>query len=206
LRLGYWLVHRIALIIVSTLWGLKVIGREKVPTEGAVILAVNHRSFLDPPVVGISLRRETYYAAKKELFKIFLLGSLIKYLNSVPVRRTGFDNEALKKFIDVLKKDKMLLMFPEGTRSRQKGLLPFRRGIGYLVVKTGAAVQPMYIKGSDNLRSKIFHRNGITVRFGDPMYGLAEMYQGEDRYDEIAGHIQTAVEKLEAESISRSDS
>jgi 1-acyl-sn-glycerol-3-phosphate acyltransferase len=187
------------------LWGLKVYGREKVPNDGAVILAVNHRSFLDPPVVAISLRREIYFAAKKELFKIFIVGSLIRYLNSVPVRRTGFDNEALKKFIDVLKKDKMLLMFPEGTRSRQEGMLPFKRGIGYLVAKTGAAVQPMYISGSDKLRNNFLHKRSIKAKFGDPIYGLAEMFGGNERYDAIAGEIQTAVEKLEAESI-RNDS
>ena len=198
MRFGYWICYMIATITLKIFWGYRVIGRDKLPREGAVIVASNHASWLDPPVAAVALHRESHFAAKKEIFGVAVIGPLIKYLNSIPVRRSGFDNEALKRFIEVLSEGKVLLMFPEGTRSRTEEMLDFRRGVGYLVVKSGAAVQPIYIAGSRNPKKSLFRKGGITVYLGEPIFGLSETFTGELRYEEIAAEIQSAVRSLEA--------
>ena len=200
MRFGYWLVQSFVKVILIIFWGLRIHNKKNLPKTGAVIVASNHISFIDPPVIGVSIFREATFAAKKELFQNFILGSIITYLNSIPVRRTGFDNEALKYFIKALKKEQVLIMFPEGTRSRIGTMLPFKRGVGYMVAKTGATVLPTYIIGTDKLKKRLFRPGGITVRFGEPMFNLAGKYDGEESYELIAQDVQKAVEKLKAEA------
>ena len=200
MRFGYWLVQSFVKVILIIFWGLRIHNKKNLPKTGAVIVASNHISFIDPPVIGVSIFREATFAAKKELFQNFILGSIITYLNSIPVRRTGFDNEALKYFIKALKKEQVLIMFPEGTRSRIGTMLPFKRGVGYMVAKTGATVLPTYIIGTDKLKKRLFRPGGITVRFGVPMFDLAGKYDGEESYELIAQDVQKAVEKLKAEA------
>lgn len=200
MRLGYRLIQLFVKTLITVLWGLRIYGKNKLPTEGAVIVASNHISFIDPPVIGVSIFREATFAAKKELFKNIFLGSAISYLNAIPVRRTGFDNEALKFFIKALRKEQVLIMFPEGTRSRVGTMLPFKRGIGYMVSKSGAAVLPTYVQGTDKLKSRFFQPGGITIRFGDPIFNLADKYDGDEKFELIAKDVQEAVELLKAEA------
>ena len=200
MRFGYWLVQSFVKVILILFWGLKIHNKKNLPKTGAVIVASNHISFIDPLVIGVSIFREATFAAKKELFKNVILGSIITYLNSIPVRRTGFDNEALKYFIKALKKDQVLIMFPEGTRSRIGTMLPFKRGVGYMVAKTGATILPTYLVGTDKLKKRFFKPGGITIRFGEPIPNLADKYDGEEKYELIAKDVQRAVEKLKEEA------
>lgn len=196
MRLGYWLVHRFVYWLIKLLWGLKVVGRDHLPKTGPVIVASNHISFIDPPVVAVSIKREAHFAAKEPLFKNKILGPIIAYLNAFPVKRGGFDNAALKNSLDALYKGGVLIMFPEGTRSRINDLLPFKRGIGYVVSKTQAVVLPVYIVGSNKLKQRFFRRGGITVRIGEPMFNLGEKFPGKEGFDEIALAIREEIIKL----------
>ncbi len=196
MRFGYWLVHRFVYFLIKIIWGLKVRGRKNVPVEGPVIIASNHISFLDPPILGVSIPREAHFAAKEELFKNILLGRLIAYLNAFPVKRSGFDNAALKNSLKALKNGGALIMFPEGTRSRTKDLLPFKRGIGYVVSKTKAVVIPVYIKGSNRLKHNIFTRNSISVFFGNQLSDLADKYPGKEGFEAIARVVREEIIKM----------
>ena len=199
MRFGYWLVQKAIFCFLKIFWGLKVIGRDNVPKKGRVIVACNHIAAPDPPVLGVSILRESHYAAKEPLFKNRLLGTIISYLNAFPVKRGGFDNAAIKNSLNTLLNDELLIMFPEGTRSRTGSLLPFKRGIGYVVSKTQALVVPAYIYGSNKLKEWLFKRGGITVRFGEPIAGLAEKFPGKEGFDDIAQEIKKDIIKLEAQ-------
>nr|MBC8204052.1 1-acyl-sn-glycerol-3-phosphate acyltransferase [FCB group bacterium] len=98
--------------------------------------------------------------------------------------------------IKALKEGGALIMFPEGTRSRTGEMLPFRRGIGFIVDKTDAAVLPAYITGSDKIKKRILKPGGITIKFGEIVYNLNSIYSGSDKFERIARHVRDEVEKL----------
>jgi 1-acyl-sn-glycerol-3-phosphate acyltransferase len=200
LRFGYWLGKTSVWLILKVLWGLRIEGLNNLPKTGPVIITSNHIAFLDPPVVGVSIYREANFAAKKELFSVPILGFLVKYFNSFPVKRAAFDREALKNSIEALKKGGVLIMFPEGTRSKNGEMMPFRRGIGYIVKKTGATALPAYVQGTNILKKRIFRPGGITIRFGKPLIGLADSFESENEYEDIAAEIQKAVIALKDKS------
>jgi len=93
-------------------------------------------------------------------------------------------------------------MFPEGTRSRIGDLLPFKRGIGYVVSKTQAAVLPVYIEGSNQLKRRFFQPGGITIRIGEPIYNLADKFPGKEGFDLIASAVKEEIIKLKVKSSS----
>ncbi|MEW5924466.1 MAG: lysophospholipid acyltransferase family protein, partial [Candidatus Zixiibacteriota bacterium] len=102
-------------------------GLENIPDEGAFILASNHISLSDPPMLATSLMRPIHFMAKRELFKIAVLGPVIRNLNAHPIHR-GFDRRALELAVGILNKGDALLIFPEGTRSRKEGFLTAKPG------------------------------------------------------------------------------
>src|SRR5512134_1457256 len=104
--------------LVGALSGWEVRGREQVPREGGLIVASNHISFWDPPLVGTAAIRELHYLAKEELFRTPVLGPFIRTFNAIPIRRGVADLSGLTKAMDMLRAGRALLMFPEGTRVR----------------------------------------------------------------------------------------
>jgi len=202
LRLGYWLAHRFVYYTVKLLWGLKITRYGCLPKAGPVVIASNHISFIDPPVVAVSIKREAHFAAKEPLFRNKILGPIITYLNAFPVKRGGFDNAALKNSLQALYQGGVLIMFPEGTRSRIGDLLPFKRGIGYVVSKTQAVVLPVYIEGSNQLKRRFFQPGGITIRIGEPIYNLADKFPGKEGFDLIASAVKEEIIKLKVKSSS----
>src|SRR4051812_8131436 len=127
------------------------IGREHVP-DGAVILASNHRSFLDPFVVGICLNRPIYFVAKKELFDKRLTGWFLNCLGAFPIRRGESDEESVETAKQILTRGDALVIFPEGTRIREGSLGRAKRGVGRLVLETGAPVVPVAVHGTERAR------------------------------------------------------
>src|SRR5204863_6172450 len=113
----------------------RVYNPERVPLTGPVILAANHASFLDPPLVGAGLRREINYLARESLFRFPLVGAILRAVNSVPVDRDGGGAAGLKAIFDRLRAGGGIILFPEGTRTRDGKLQPARSGIGLAVIK-----------------------------------------------------------------------
>src|SRR3954447_17078573 len=127
------------------------IGREHVP-DGAVILASNHRSFLDPFVVGICLNRPVYFVAKKELFDRRLTGWFLNCLGAFPIKRGESDEESVETAKQILARGDALVIFPEGTRIREGSLERPKRGVGRLALETGAPVVPVAVHGTEHAR------------------------------------------------------
>jgi 1-acyl-sn-glycerol-3-phosphate acyltransferase len=166
----YWLVRAILQPFFHLYFRLSRIGREHVPQSGPVIYASNHRSFLDPFVIGTIARRPIYYVAKKELFANRLVAWLLNALGAFPVNRGASDQEMLDTAKAILERGDSILMFPEGTRIRPGTLGKPKRGAGRLVLETGAPVVPVAVIGTENVRKGLFFRpHKVRIRIGPPI-------------------------------------
>jgi 1-acyl-sn-glycerol-3-phosphate acyltransferase len=164
------LFYRIARLFIWTILRLgnriSVRGRENVPAAGPVIIACNHVSYVDPPALGCVLDRPVAYMAKVELFSIPVLGTLIRALGAFPVDRKRGDVAAIRAAADVLKRGRVLGIFPEGTRNTDGNVKP-QMGVALLASLTGATVVPAYVAGSKDAArlAKITVTYGPSLRF-----------------------------------------
>lgn len=147
------------------------IGREHFPKRGPVIVAANHRSFLDPFVIATMARRPMHYVAKTEIFDIPVVGRLVSMLGGFPVQRGAGDAEMIATAEAILERGDILLMFPEGTRTRPGPLGRPRRGVGRLALETGAPVVPVAVIGTEAVRRGWRIRpHKVRIRAGRAMY------------------------------------
>jgi len=143
-RTAWWLSRQVARWVYRT----RVEHVDRIPPLGPVILASNHASLADPPLIGGSVPRAVCFLARDTLFQIPLLGWYIRRLNAVPVNRDGGGGAGLKAILDRLQAGSAILLFPEGTRSADGRLGPARSGIGLTVIKSGAPVIPIRLHGT----------------------------------------------------------
>lgn len=200
----YALMKAVALAIARLFFRLEAHGLEHVPRKGPVLLVANHRSFLDPLVVGASAPRPLHFMAKVELFSVPILGAAIRRLHTLPVRRAGADPKSLRLALRILEDGNALLIFPEGTRGKDEEFLEGKGGAGMLAVLSGAPVVPVYIEGSGRAlpRGKFLPRPAkIVVRFGSP---LSFVGQGNGRRKfrstEVSREMMTAIARLKTEA------
>jgi 1-acyl-sn-glycerol-3-phosphate acyltransferase len=159
--------------VFATYFRWRVYDPERVPAEGAAIIAANHASFIDPLVVGASARRELNYLARDSLFGNPLLAAVLREVNVVPVDREGGSPAGLKAILDRLLADNAIVLFPEGTRTRDGQLQPARAGIGLIVIKSQAPVVPVRVFGTFeafNRYMKLPRPRRIAVKFGQPLH------------------------------------
>ncbi|HWW01147.1 MAG TPA: lysophospholipid acyltransferase family protein [Candidatus Acidoferrum sp.] len=185
-------------------FGWRAYNAERVPLSGPVILASNHASFLDPPLVGSGVRRGINYLARENLFRFPVLGWILRRWQVVPVDREGGGAKGLKAILDRLLAGGAIILFPEGTRSRDGKLQPARSGVGLTVIKSSAPVIPVRVFGTYEAygRHMRFPRpRRVAVKYGRPMLfealrteaktcakpRLKEIYQ--ETADEILGAI-----------------
>jgi 1-acyl-sn-glycerol-3-phosphate acyltransferase len=186
----------------------EVFNPENIPPTGPVILASNHASFMDPPLVGAAARREINYLARESLFRFPVLGSILRAVNAVPVDREGGGAAGLRAIFDRLLKGGAIILFPEGTRSPDGSLRPAKSGIGLTVIKSEAPVVPVRVFGTFEAFSRhhSFPRPGkIAVKFGQAI-GFAKLREEaktcskprlKEIYQEVADEIMKAVAALE---------
>ena len=143
-RFGYklsWALGRLC-------FSFKVIGRDRIPDKGGCILAMNHESYLDPPLAGMCCRRPIYFLARKTLLDWPILGKIFPKVNVVPVNQERADMSALKTVIKLVKAGECTIVFPEGQRTPDGNLQPAQPGLGLVIAKTLAPVVPMRIFGA----------------------------------------------------------
>src|SRR5438067_6393354 len=141
----YWLGYRLSRFVARFGFRFRVLHPERMIQSGPAILAMNHESYLDPPLAGITCDRAIYFLARKSLLDVPLLGWLLPKLNVIPVDQEGIDRSALKAIINILKSGNAALVFPEGSRTLDGNLQPAEPGLGLVIAKTLAPVVPMRI-------------------------------------------------------------
>jgi 1-acyl-sn-glycerol-3-phosphate acyltransferase len=197
----YWIGYHLSRLAGCLFFRFRVIHRERMIQSGPVILAMNHQSYLDPPLAGTTCDRPIYFLARRTLLNVPLLGRVLPKLNVIPVNQEGVDRSAMKAVIRVLAAGNGVLVFPEGSRTLDGTLQPAEPGIGLLIAKTLAPVVPMRIFGAH----EALPRHGgplrfvpITVVIGEPILFTAadvEM-RGKDLYARLSDRVMNAIAAL----------
>jgi len=181
--------------------GLKGTGRENVPKEGAVIIAPYHVSNLDPPAVACTCPRRLNFMAKEELFKVPILGPIIRSLDAFPLKRGEGDMEAIRHAIAQLQAGKTIIIFPEGSRGDGISIQPMTKGATMLARKTNAMVVPVGIVGTHKIlpkgQSKPKRGNKVTVAYGKPFsYAEIEQQYGKAAKEAFGHELQKRILEL----------
>ena len=180
-------------------------GQENIPPTGGAVIAPNHCSYLDPPVVGCGLKRPTYFMGKKELFKVPILGWLIRRTGCFPVDRDKQDKEAIRMALRVLRDGDLLCMFPEGTRSPD-GTLQEAIGVGVALVasRAGVPIIPAVIRGTERAYppgARFVHWANISITFGRPIE--TALPDGEkankEQLAELTRRVMSEIARMQAE-------
>lgn len=166
----YWTLRAILVPAFLVYFRMQRIGREHLPKHGPLLLASNHRSFLDPFVIGMLVRRPVYYMAKRELFEKRWQAWILNALGAFPVDRGHSDTAAMDTARTILERGDCVVLFPEGTRVRPGPLAKPRRGVGRLALETGVPVAPVAVIGTEDVRRgwRIRPRK-VRVRVGRPL-------------------------------------
>jgi 1-acyl-sn-glycerol-3-phosphate acyltransferase len=200
----YWLGYTLSRWLAKLLFRFRIVHRERMLETGPVILAMNHQSYLDPPLAGNAADRPIYFLAKRSLMDVPVLGWLLPKLNVIPVEQEGIDRSALKAVIRVLKQGQGVLIFPEGSRTLDGNLQPPLPGLGLIIAKTLAPVVPMRIFGAH----EALPRNGrrlrlapITIVVGEPIYFTAGDVEGggKDVYTRLTQRVMDGIAALHLE-------
>ena len=204
---SYFIAWCCSRLLFATYFRWRVCNPERVPLTGPVILAANHMSFLDPPLVGSGVRRPINYLGRKSLFRYPGIGALLRSWNSLPLDRDGGGAAGLKTILDRLLAGGAIILFPEGTRTLDGRLQPARPGIGLTVIKSTAPVVPVRVFGTFEAYGK--HRTyplpyRVTVKYGPLLH--FEKLRAEAKtcskprlkaiYQEVADEIMTAIARL----------
>jgi 1-acyl-sn-glycerol-3-phosphate acyltransferase len=200
-RMTFWylLGYSLSKALAKTFFNYRVIGAENMIEEGPCIIAANHCSYLDPPLVGVACKRAIHYLARKSLLDIPILGPILPELNVIPVDQKNADRSALMGAIRVVKNGGAVLIFPEGTRSPDGRFQSAQPGIGMIVAKTGAPVVPVRVSGSFEAlsRDRKFPKGApIAVQVGKRLIFSPEVTAGRHSYQGTSNRVLRAVESL----------
>jgi 1-acyl-sn-glycerol-3-phosphate acyltransferase len=199
-RFGYLTTR----VVAKALFAFKVVHRERSIQEGGVIFAMNHESYLDPPLAGIACHRELHFLARKTLLKWPVLGPILPKMNVIPVDQDRADMSALKTIIKLVRGGHATIIFPEGSRTLDGELQPAQPGLGLVIAKTLAPVVPMRIFGAH----KAFPRGGkprpftpITLVFGEPIYFTQDdlVGTGRDLYQRLSERVMERIAAIQHE-------
>jgi 1-acyl-sn-glycerol-3-phosphate acyltransferase len=197
----YWIGYHLSRLAGRLFFRFRIIHRERMIQSGPVILAMNHQSYLDPPLAGTACDRAIYFLARQTLLNVPLLGGVLPKLNVIPVNQEGVDRSAIKAVIRILQAGNGVLVFPEGSRTLDGTLQAAEPGIGLIIAKTLAPVVPMRIFGAH----EALPRHGGRVRFvpitvviGEPIFFRAADMDlgGKDLYARLSDRVMKAIAAL----------
>src|SRR5213594_388562 len=197
----YWLGYHFSRLAGRLFFRLRVSHRERMIQTGPAILAMNHQSYLDPPLAGTTSDRAIYFLARRTLLDAPLLGWLLPKLNVIPVNQEGVDRSAIKALIRVLKAGNGVLVFPEGSRTLDGKLQPAEAGLGLVIAKTLAPVVPMRIFGAHEALPRGgggLHFVPITIVIGEPiLFTAADLNSpAKDLYKRLSQRVMDAIAAL----------
>lgn len=184
--LVYWFCHHAAALVFILIYRVRAFHPERVPSRGAVLIAANHQSFFDPPLVGSMIQsRQVSFVAKSGLFSFGPFAWLIRTLNSVPIREDTGDAGAIKEVLRRLATDDAVVIFPEGSRTPDGAMHEFKRGVALLVKRADCPVVPVAVEGVFDawpIHRKLprFFGQRLAVMYGEPIDSRELMAQGPD--------------------------
>lgn len=208
MNLSYRIGWRSFRLLFALYFRWRIYHPERVPLEGPVILASNHASYLDPPLIGAAVGREINYLARESLFRFPVVRAVLRSWNVVPVDRDGGGAAGLKAILDRLLAGGAIILFPEGTRSRDGTIQRARSGVGLTVIKSTAPVVPVRVFGTYEAYGRQIrfpHPRGIAVKYGLPMGFEALRAEAKtcskprlkEIYQQVADDIMAAIAGLE---------
>jgi len=198
----YTVCATIASVIAKTVFWFRPYGTENIPKEGGCLIAMNHESYLDPPLAGISAPRELFYLARKSLLKWPVIGRILPSLNVIPVDQERADMSALKTVIKQIRAGHGTVIFPEGSRTADGTLQPAQPGAGLVIAKTRCPVIPARIFGA----REAFPRGGtprpfrpIKIVFEPAMEFAESDFEGEGRelYQRLSDRVMERIAKIQ---------
>lgn len=197
-RFHYWATQGAIRFCARLLLGYRATGTEHIPRRGGFLVASSHKSYLDPVLVGASIRRELRYFSKRELFANPVFGWLIRAYGALPVDRGGADRRALQASLQILGDGEGLIVFPEGTRIRRQGLGEAKAGIGLMAIRSGVPVIPVWAGSTWDPRRSFVRRVPVEIRFGAPLRFAAPAGPAESRgaYESAAREVMAAIARL----------
>ncbi len=168
----YWFIRAVVWSASKIVCKTRSFGREHIPESGPVIVAANHLSYLDPPIIGAEIWRECVYISRHDLWNNKLVGAILTRINCIPVHRDRPDRVVIKRTIEKMEEGKVLLMFPEGGRSEDGDLRRGEMGLGLFAKRTGAPIIPAAIIGPEMMLpvgQKKLKKGRVRVYFGEPL-------------------------------------
>jgi len=197
----YFLGWALFLVFFKLYLGLRVVGRENVPEKGAFIMVSNHVSYFDPILLGTSVYRSLNFMARDNLFKKPCFAWTMRKVHAFPVKRHGGDLGALKKSFEVLASGKPLVIFPEGTRAKDRELKDAKPGVGFIITKANVPVVPAYVAGSFDALPRglnTLRRHPVAVFIGEPIIFDKSYYGKRDKesYQKISDEIMLRIANL----------
>ena len=200
----YWVGYNLSRLAGRLLFRFRIVHRERMIQSGPVILAMNHQSYLDPPLAGITCDRPIYFLARRTLLDVPVLGWVLPKVNVIPVNQEGVDRSAIKALIRVLQAGNGVLVFPEGSRTLDGNLQPAEPGLGLVIARTLAPVVPMRIFGA---REALPREGGglrlvpITIVIGEPiLFNAADLGPpGKNLYAALSDRVMKAISALRLE-------
>lgn len=196
-RVHYAISQLVSWFLFTLLFSFRCFGRKKIPRRGGCIIACSHQSFLDPIIIGFSSSRAVNYLARSSLFKNRLFAALIRSYGAMELERDEADVKALKKCVERLRRGEIVLLFPEGTRTRTGEIAPLKPGVFLMSSRAGVPVVPAAVEGS--LRSWPRGRllpglAPLRIAYGEPMYPGS----GGASYREMAAKLRRTMMELQA--------
>jgi 1-acyl-sn-glycerol-3-phosphate acyltransferase len=196
----YWIGKSISIFVCWFFGRWQLIGRENIPREGGVLLCGNHISYIDPPTLGGGCPRPVHFMAKLELFKIPVLGFLIRRVGAFPVKRGTADRTALRTAVELLQNGEIVAMFPEGTRSLDGHLQTAEPGVGLIALRAKVPVIPVALIETNRLlrpHSFLFRFSRVKVIYGKPVpLGDLADQGGREAVEETGRRIMSAIGEL----------
>jgi len=198
----YWFCWSLCLLVATVVFRYRRLGLRHIPKRGAVLIVANHQSYLDPVLVGLAVQdRMVTPLARSGLFKNRLLGALLRALGVVPIAEDGGDVAAIKQGVAQLRAGRIVAIYPEGARSPDGKMRPFKRGALLLIKRSTAPILPIAVSGAHEAwpRSRRFPRvigARVAVNIGQPI-GHDELLKDGD--DEALRRLERVITELKAE-------
>ena len=196
----YGILWLLANAVGRLLFGYRVEGRTHIPARGGVLIAANHASYVDIPFVGASVRRRMWFLGRQDLF-FPALRPVLQWLGWIPIRQDRLDREGFERAVRLIQDGRIVVIYPEGTRTQDGALKRGKPGIGVIVAETGCAVIPAHLSGTREVLppgAKWMSLHPVRVRFGAPIdfAEAAQRSSGKEFYQYVSRTVMSRIAEL----------